>query len=311
MAITVESPDILDIHTPALSAISDIPVILETKPDSQAAPEKSDKTIAETATAKTKETPAAADEAKTEEESATSEEKPKGGFQKRIDQLSKERAEWERNAKESQSKAEQLIAELAQAKADKEASEQYPEPEKRDYDDPDHYIEAKASWIARQEIAKAQAEDAKRQKEQVSQAQSDKVAAEVKVVQEAYAKRVTEAKTKHEDFEAIAESPDVSITMPMAHAIVTSDIGPEIQYFLGKNPKEAERISLLQPIQQIREIGKLEAQLSVQPKTLTKAPEPIKPVKSSSGSHSKGPEEMTVAEYDAWWKSRADNQRRH
>jgi hypothetical protein len=66
----------------------------------------------------------------------------------------------------------------------------------------------------------------------------------------------------------------------MAETIKASDIGPDLAYWLGSNPKEADRISRLSPLLQAREIGKIEAKLSFDPpkKKTTSAPEPIRPV---------------------------------
>ena len=75
----------------------------------------------------------------------------------------------------------------------------------------------------------------------------------------------------------------------MAETIQYSDLGPDLAYWLGSNPKEAERIARLSPILQAREIGKIEVRLSDNPpvKKTTSAPTPISPVTArSSGSPS-------------------------
>ena len=66
----------------------------------------------------------------------------------------------------------------------------------------------------------------------------------------------------------------------MAQTIQASDAGPDVAYYLGANPKEADRISRLQPILQAKEIGKLEAKLAANPpvKKTSSAPEPFAPV---------------------------------
>jgi hypothetical protein len=70
----------------------------------------------------------------------------------------------------------------------------------------------------------------------------------------------------------------------MAQAIQYSEIGPDLAYHLGANPKEAERISRLPPILQAKEIGKLEAKLATNPpvKKTTSAPTPISPITARS-----------------------------
>jgi hypothetical protein len=75
----------------------------------------------------------------------------------------------------------------------------------------------------------------------------------------------------------------------MAEAIQSSEAGPDLAYWLGSNPKEAERIANLSPLMQAKEIGRIEAKLSDNPpvKKTTSAPTPISPVTArSSGSPS-------------------------
>jgi hypothetical protein len=101
---------------------------------------------------------------------------------------------------------------------------------------------------------------------------------------ESYGEREEVAREKYDDFEQVAYNPNLKITQVMAQTIQTSDVGPEVAYYLGTNPKEAERISKLAPILQAKEIGKLEAKLSDAPpvKRTSSAPAPISPVKAPS-----------------------------
>lgn len=98
---------------------------------------------------------------------------------------------------------------------------------------------------------------------------------------EAYHEREEDARGKYDDFEQVAYNPKLPVTNVMAETIQASDIGPDIAYFLGSNPKEAERISRLSPFLQAKEIGKIEAKLSENPPAVKKtssAPTPITPV---------------------------------
>ena len=103
-------------------------------------------------------------------------------------------------------------------------------------------------------------------------------------VAEAYHEREEEVRAKYDDFEQVAYNPKLPITEVMAEAIRYSDIGPELAYHLGSNPKEADRISKLAPLAQARELGKLEAKLVDSPpaKKATSAPAPILPVSARS-----------------------------
>ena len=100
--------------------------------------------------------------------------------------------------------------------------------------------------------------------------------------------REEEARDRYDDFEQVAYNPNLPVTDYMAQAIQASDIGPEVIYHLGSNPKEAQRIANLPPILQAKEIGRLEAKLVADPPTkrTSTAPAPLAPVtatRSSSG----------------------------
>jgi len=103
-------------------------------------------------------------------------------------------------------------------------------------------------------------------------------------VLESYHEREEEARSKYEDFEQVAYNPKLPITNVMAEAIKSSDIGPELAYHLGTNPKEADRISKLSPLAQAKEIGRIEAKLAADPpvKRTSSAPAPISPVSARS-----------------------------
>jgi hypothetical protein len=97
----------------------------------------------------------------------------------------------------------------------------------------------------------------------------------------AYRERVEKASEKYEDFEQVAYNQNLPISTVMGEAIVASDVGPEVAYYLGLNPAEAERIYRLPPLLQAKEIGRLEAKVAAEPPTrkVTNAPEPITPGK--------------------------------
>ena len=106
-------------------------------------------------------------------------------------------------------------------------------------------------------------------------------------VLESYHEREEEARGKYDDFEQVAYNPKLTITGVMAETIQSSDVGPEIAYYLGSNPKDADRISRLPALAQAKEIGKIEAKLASDPpvRRTTSAPAPISPVTArTSGS---------------------------
>jgi len=119
-------------------------------------------------------------------------------------------------------------------------------------------------------------------------AQRDRQKEQAQVV-EAYSEREEKARDRYDDFEDVVYNPKLRITDVMAESIQSSDNGPDLAYWLGSNPKEAERIARLSPILQAKEIGKIEVRLADNPpvKKSTSAPTPISPVTArSSGSPS-------------------------
>ena len=110
------------------------------------------------------------------------------------------------------------------------------------------------------------------------------------------------AQTKYADFDRVLGS--VPLNDMTLEAIIDSDIGAEIGFFLGKNPDEARRIFKLPEKKMLREIGKLEARLSTpppKPNTSTNAPPPISPVQGEGAlTGPKKLEDMNEEEYVAY-----------
>ena len=131
--------------------------------------------------------------------------------------------------------------------------------------------------------AYAQALATKKAEELIYQRDVQKQQAEVL---EAYREREEEARDKYEDFEQVAYNPSLKITDVMAETIRASDIGPDVAYYLGTNPKEAERISRLSPFLQAKEIGKIEVKVASEPpvRKTTSAPAPLRPVSARAST---------------------------
>jgi hypothetical protein len=169
--------------------------------------------------------------------------------------LAREQRKWEREQQ----------AKLAQPQAPKEV------PPIEHFETPDAYAEALAVRKAEELLAQREF-----QKQQAA-------------IEDAYHEREEEARSKYDDFEQVAYNPQLRVTDVMAETIRASEMGPDLAYWLGTNPKEADRISRLSPLLQAREIGKIEAKLGTNPfvKPTTSAPAPISPVTArTSGSPS-------------------------
>ncbi len=106
---------------------------------------------------------------------------------------------------------------------------------------------------------------------------------------ETYLERAETVQERYPDFKQVVENPTLPINGTMADFIEDSEHGPDVAYFLGKNPGKAYEISQLSPMQAARELFRIETELAAKPKaTPSKAPEPITPVgtrgKASSSS---------------------------
>mgnify|MGYP003337628811 CR=1 FL=1 len=141
-------------------------------------------------------------------------------------------------------------------------------PTQEQFESPEAYAHALAERKAAELVARREAE---RQQAEVL---------------ESYHEREEKARDKYEDFEQVAYNPRLPITQVMAETIQASDIGPEMAYYLGSNPKEADRIARLSPFLQAKEIGKIEAKLAENPpvKKSSSAPTPISPVTPRGGN---------------------------
>lgn len=310
--------DLLSNSEPAMSSTSDMPVI-ETKPDSIAAPETKETPETEGITTEESATPET-----TEDSSATPEQKkPARGVQKRIDELTREREEARRLADAERAEKLRLLSLLE--KGGKTESPETPaedlapvKPNKADFTDPDaydsamdQYIEAKAEWIAKKEV-KSSIEEQNRKTMEAN------MAAEQKAIRDRYLERASKAQEKYADFVEVAESPDVQISIPMAAAIINHEQGPEIAYHLGKHPEEAKRISSLSPPLQIMELGFIAASLNAPPASspaaakpiVSAAPKPITPLASGAGNIEKPIEEMSMDEYAAKRTAQLNKERR-
>ncbi len=112
--------------------------------------------------------------------------------------------------------------------------------------------------------------------------------------------RMRDASGRFDDFDRIALNPDLRLNDAMVSVVTQSMMGPDILYHLGANPREAHRISRLDPLAAAHELGRIEAMLSMPPpRKITGAPPPVRPV-GGSDLPIKDPEQMTYEEYKRW-----------
>lgn len=244
--------------SPRTEQIVDVPAFVP--PETQAqAPE-----------AKATETPASTEQSL--EEVAAKEEKKRNGYKEKLE---RERA-----------RATDLEAKLAEAtKSKTEDAPADKEPKPEEFETWDAYYKAAAKYEARQEFAALT-------KEQQAKAKEESLKTEFADKQKQYAAKADELKAATPDFDEVINSYDGPLTAPMQQALLESDIGPQVAYYLAKNPEEGEVLAQMGVLALNKAIGRIEAKIEAgmeqpapQPKPkVTNAPPPISPVGKSAAN---------------------------
>jgi hypothetical protein len=336
-SLVIEQPttiDLLDQQSPALSSTSDIPVV-ETKPDSVAqAPEAKAEPTEPEVEAEEAEQPGESATPATDEDSGqpAGEEKPRG-VGKALAELRQQRKEAEERARIADERLAQALAALDRVsgspadtvKAESQEGEREPaRPSRADYPTLELWEEALGDYHANVARTEARKEVRTAQEKARQEYEARAMEEQQRVISEAYQARVSKVTEKYPDFKEVAETPDVQVSMPMAYEIINSDSGPDLQYYLGKNPDEAKRIASITVTVRNPQTGRIEvvpdaasqvAELRVlsyklanstqQPTrpVVSNAPRPIKPITASAEKASKSLEDMSMEEYAAKRKS--------
>ncbi len=219
--------------------------------------------------------------------------KPRKSFQERIDEKTRETHEERRLREDAEKRAEywEQVARNSspQPKAHEPESDGRPDPStfaEGVYDPA--YIDALTDWKADQAVEK-------RFTQREAQARTQ-------TALQAFTQRVTEQFPDGEPagLEQIRRLPTLSPVIQ--EVMLESDIGPKLANHLGANPRELARISALPPIQQARELTKLEMKLATPPaptpKTATDAPAPTPQVRGSGGRFTVAPDTNDFAAFE-------------
>jgi len=124
----------------------------------------------------------------------------------------------------------------------------------------------------------------------------------------AYSIKETDYAKGVEDYYEVTRNPRLDVNDTMAEVISTSEEGPALAYHLGKNPDIASRISSLSPLAAARELGRLESKLVAEREALRRkvsaAPPPPKKIEGASPKVEKSDDDLTNEEWN-----RRENQR--
>jgi hypothetical protein len=220
-----------------------------------------------------------------DEATGTEEKKQNPKLEKRFSELTKARKEAEAQVAEERAKREGLEARLAaleSIKAPNQEPESNRKPTPDEFKDAFEYAEALANWSAEQALVKREQEVKQKEVE----------AKREKVIQ-TWQQKLEATKAELPDYEDMVASSTVTVNDTIRDAILESDVGPRILYELASDDEMAEKLSTMTTSSALKLIGKLEAQFEkaeapakAEKKTVaakSKAPEPIRPLRSTSG----------------------------
>lgn len=237
-----------------------------------------------------------------EEAEGEKEEKPKkkgGGFQRKIDKLTKRNSDLAAQNRALEERLERLEKkdEPKPEKAEPSSTDD-PKPRSEEFEFFDDFTEAMTDWKLRQ---KEKAEFERKSKEEAEAAK--------RKAAENWKTRVDAARERYEDYDEVLETAeDLDVPVDLETALL--EAGPEIIYHLAKNRDEAKRIADLPLRSALREIGKIEAKLAdsskepppkPQPRKTSSAPKPA-PSLSGPGGVAKRAHEYTgeyLEEYES------------
>lgn len=210
------------------------------------------------------ETPAKDDAAaEAKDEAKDSGDYRKGAFQRRINELTKQKHDALRELEYMRAQAARTTP--PQPTAPTPTSK----PRADDFETTEGYVDALTDWKVGQAL-QSQREDEEASRE----------AEATRATLRQFTPQLDAARAKYEDFDEVTSAPIYAAHVQQA--FLESPHGADVAYYLGTHPGELERINAMRPAEALRAIVKLEPRFeSVQPKTVSKAPPPITPVQGS------------------------------
>lgn len=190
-------------------------------------------------------------------------------------------------AADAEDRVQRLEAEMNILRTQAEPIQVTNEPRRDQFVNDAGYNRALAEWMAEEIVAKR---DQKQRDAQVMAEQAE--------VANSWEKRQKSAIKNIPDYAETVGQSDVQIPAHVQQALLESEQGPEIAYYLALHPEEAKRIASMKPLAAIRRITELERDLVddnddakpatkavTEPPRKSRAPEPINPVKGTSSSN--------------------------
>lgn len=209
------------------------------------------------------------------------------GFKKRIQKFEGKLAEKDRELEFYR----RLVLEKEQAAAPTQASSTL---KLEDFGSIEEYVAAQVAQVRNQVL----------QEVQVTAKQTTKQAQ----VESQYLARIEKAKEALPDWDEVFENldDDTRVAPDTAEFCFDSEVGPQISYYLAKNPDFNDRLNGLSAVRRIAELGKLEDKLSAKsaPKKVTAAPAKVSTVKGSATATMDRATAAANGDYRAWKAAR-------
>ena len=234
-------------------------------------------------------------------DTAAEEQEPKrqgdGGFQRRINRLTREKHEALGRLDALQREVDELRTTRTSTPASG-ASDQ--EPRQDQFQRYEDYVAARAEWRAERKVAAA-IEEVRRTAQTNSAEQSN--AQRFQAFQSKMASQGKGIEGFDEVMETLTKDSDFPMSRDMSEYLMEeADNAALLGKWLTDNPDEAERISRLRPTAQVKELAKVDGQLGSKPAPrTTKAPAPVSTV-GGSASPSGKPKVTDMNAWAEWYK---------
>lgn len=279
------------------------PVVPEEKPSDDSAPSESK--------------PEPEVEPKEEEEK-----KPKGKLQQRFDRMTARihAAEERASYLEEQLRSRTMPEPKVEAKAK-------PKPEDFDLGDGTYnhpaYTEALVEWMADEKIKQFSADQEARERQSEAQKSQEEETRQFRAHEADFADTVKDYEEVTDAAIGTFQQMGTPACGAIGPALASSEVGPQILYYLGEHLEEARRIAALSPSRAVMEIGKIEAQLAASteeekgqetrtPAPVSQAPKPISPIRKSSAGVKLRPDDPADAQrmsVDEWRRARDEQEK--
>lgn len=230
----------------------------------------------------------------------------KTGLQRRIDELTRQRHEAERQLETE--RLERFRMEAQQAAVQRVQAIDAREPSPDQYETTSDYLRAHANWASQRAIEVFDARAAVQQSEEMArQAAEHRRQSEMQATMQGHMQtmeqKLGKGPEKYADFVEVLTNPDLPSSMgtPLFDAVMASDNAVDIAYALGKNPAEYERLlrlSMQNPAAAFKEVLTMDMKFGGASKTTT-APPPPPDIKGNAPVH-KDPNDMPYEEFVKW-----------